>query len=103
MLWLGCAAVLAGLVLGGLEQFFWSLPVAVGLLLLTTRLGSGQSWGVRCLPCLLVVAFAGYGQWRGGGGGGGGGFFFPGFSGPLLPPPPPPPQNFFPAGGRGRG
>ena len=64
MLWLGCTAVLGGLVLGGLEQFFWSLPVGVGLLLLTPRLGGGRSWGVRCLPCLLVVAFAGYGQWR---------------------------------------
>ena len=64
MLWLGCAGVLAGLVLGGLEQFLWSLPVGVGLLLLTPRLGGGQSWGARCLPCLLVVAFAGYGQWR---------------------------------------
>ena len=64
MLWLGCAGVLAGLVLGGLEQFFWSLPVGVGLLLLTSRLAGGQGWGVRCLPCLLVVAFAGYGQWR---------------------------------------
>ena len=64
MLWLGCAAVLTGLVLGGLEQFLWSLPVGVGLLLLTPRLGGGQSWGARCLPCLLVVAFAGYGQWR---------------------------------------
>ena len=64
MLWLGCAGVLAGLVLGGLEQFFWSLPVGAALLLLTPRLGGGQSWGVRCLPCLLVVAFAGYGQWR---------------------------------------
>ena len=65
MLWLGCAGVLAGLVLGGLEQFFWSLPVGVALLLLAHRFGgSGQGWGVRCLPCLLVVAFAGYGQWR---------------------------------------
>ncbi|MYF35733.1 MAG: ComEC/Rec2 family competence protein [Synechococcus sp. SB0678_bin_12] len=65
MLWLGCAAVLTGLVLGGLEQFLWSLPAAVALLLLTPRLAGGQSWAVRwCLPCLLVVAFAGYGQWR---------------------------------------
>ena len=64
MLWLGCAGVLAGLVLGGLGQFVWSLPVGVVLLLLTTRVGGGRSWGVRCLPCLLVVAFAGYGQWR---------------------------------------
>ena len=64
MLWLGCAGILAGLVLGGLEQFFWSLPVGVGLLLLTPRLGGGKGWVARCLPCLLVVAFAGYGQWR---------------------------------------
>ncbi len=64
MLWLGCGGILAGLVLGGLGQFLWSLPVGVGLLLLTPRLGGGKSWGARCVPCLLVVAFAGYGQWR---------------------------------------
>lgn len=64
MLWLGCAAVLAGLVLGGMEQFFWSMPVGLGLLLLMPRFGRGQSWAVRCLPSLLLVAFAGYGQWR---------------------------------------
>ena len=64
MLWLGCGAVLTGLVLGGMQQFFWSLPVGVGLLLLAACLGGGRSWVARCLPCLLVVAFAAYGQWR---------------------------------------
>jgi len=64
MLWLWCAAVLTGLVLGGLQQFSWALPVGMGLLLLTPLLHRRKGWRAGCLPCLLVIAFAGYGQWR---------------------------------------